>query len=59
MVNIANSMYLLQEIFKCVHDVSQNMIYLDIQKAFEKVPHRRLIHSFVVACTAVGCKCPM
>ena len=41
---LTNLLCFFEEITKCVHDGSPvDVIYLDFQKAFYKVPHQRLI----------------
>ena len=41
---LTNLLCFFEEITKCVHDGSPvDVIYLDFQKAFDKVPHQRLI----------------
>ena len=41
---LTNLLCFLEELTKCVDDGSQvDVIYLDFQKAFDKVPHQRLI----------------
>ena len=41
---LTNLLYFLEEITKCVDDGSKvNVVYLDFQKAFDKVPHQRLL----------------
>ena len=52
---LTNLLCIFEEITKCVDDGSPvDVIYLDFQKAFDKVPHKRLINYSQVKITWYG-----